>query len=84
MSDQKSVIRFLTNGDKTFDVGENLGESSDVACVVNLFGINDFTLPMPALVTNVKALLGGPATERPELARSASPINCLQAISLPC
>jgi acetyl esterase/lipase len=64
-----------TSGDKTFDVGENLGESSDVACVVNLFGINDFTLPMPALVTNVKALLGGPATERPELARSASPIN---------
>jgi acetyl esterase/lipase len=58
-----------TNGDKTFDVGENLGESSDVACVVNLFGISDFTLPMPAIATNVQALLGGPA---PELARSAS------------
>ena len=65
-----------TNGDKTFDVGENLGESSDVACVVNLFGINDFNLPMPAIATNVQALLGGPA---PELARSASPINYVHA-----
>ena len=65
-----------TNGDKTFDVGENLGESSDVACVVNLFGISDFTLPMPAIATNVQALLGGPA---PELARSASPINYVHA-----
>jgi acetyl esterase/lipase len=65
----------VTNGDKTFDVGENLNESSDVTCVVDLFGIADFTQPMPALATNVKALLGGPAQERPELARSASPIN---------
>jgi hypothetical protein len=32
-----------TNGDKTFDVGENLNESSDVTCVVDLFGIADFT-----------------------------------------
>jgi acetyl esterase/lipase len=72
-----------TSGDKTFDVGENLGESSDVACVVNLFGINDFTLPMPALATNVKALLGGLAPERPELARSASPVNYVHASEPP-
>ena len=64
-----------TSGDKTFDVGENLG----VACVVNLFGVSDFTLPMPAVATNVAALLGGPAPERPELARSASPINYVHA-----
>ena len=68
-----------TSGDKTFDVGENLGVSSDVACVVNLFGIADFTLPMPALATNVTELLGGPAPERPELVRSASPINYVHA-----
>jgi len=48
---------------------------ANVACVVNLFGVSDFTLPMPAVETNVAALLGGPAPERPELARSASPIN---------
>ena len=30
---KKIVIRFLTNGDKTFDVGKNLNESSDVTCV---------------------------------------------------
>ena len=65
----------VTNGDKTFDVGQNLNESSDVTCVVDLFGIADFTQPMPAIATNVKALLGGSAQERPELARSASPIN---------
>lgn len=51
-----------------------------MACVVNLFGIADFTLPMLALATNpLTALLGGPAPERPELARSASPINYVHA-----
>ena len=50
-----------------------------MACVVNLFGVSDFTLPMPAVATNVAALLGGPAPERPELARSASPINYVHA-----
>jgi acetyl esterase/lipase len=68
-----------TNGDKTFDVGENLNASSDVACVVDLFGVSDFTLPMPALVTNLKALFGGSPSERPELARSASPVHYVHA-----
>ena len=68
-----------TNGDKTFDVGENLNVSSDVTCVVDLFGIADFTLPMPAITTNVKALLGGSPSERSEVARSASPINYVHA-----
>jgi len=33
-----------TSGSKTFDVGENLDTSSDVTCVVNLFGVADFTI----------------------------------------
>ena len=72
-----------TNGDKTFDVGENLNVSSDVTCVVDLFGISDFTLPMPALVTNLKALFGGSPSEHPELARSASPVNYVHASQPP-
>jgi acetyl esterase/lipase len=72
-----------TNRDKTFDVGENLNVSSDVTCVVDLFGISDFTLPMPALVTNLKALFGGSPSEHPELARSASPVNYVHASQPP-
>jgi acetyl esterase/lipase len=73
----------VTSGDKAFDVGENLNVSSEVACVVDLFGISDFTLPMPALVTNVKALFGGSAQDRSELARSASPVNYVHASEPP-
>jgi acetyl esterase/lipase len=59
-----------TGGSKSFDVGENLDFSSDVTCVVDLFGVADFTL----LDGNV-SFLGGSAKEHLELARSASPIN---------
>ena len=68
-----------TSGDKTFDVGENLNVSSEVTCAVDLFGVSDFTLPMPALVTNLRALFGGAPSERPELARSASPVHYVHA-----
>jgi acetyl esterase/lipase len=33
----------VTQGVKMFDVGEHLDQSSDVACVVNLYGPSDFT-----------------------------------------
>ena len=33
-----------TSGSKTFDVGENLDSSSDVTCVVDLFGVADITI----------------------------------------
>jgi acetyl esterase/lipase len=77
----------VTSGDKAFDVGENLNVSSDVACVVDLFGVGDFTLAAnetsPALVNGAKALFGGPAQDRPELARSASPIKYVHASEPP-
>jgi acetyl esterase/lipase len=76
-----------TSGDKTFDVGENLNFSSDVACVVDLFGVADFTLAAnetsPALVNGAKALLGGAAQDRSDLARSASPVNYVHASEPP-
>src|SRR5258707_11866191 len=32
-----------TSGKHVYDVGENLNYSSDVTCVVNMFGVNDMT-----------------------------------------
>lgn len=39
------LVQFLgvTQGVKEFEVGENLGQSSDVACVVNFYGPSDLT-----------------------------------------
>src|SRR6202162_3405965 len=64
-----------TSGSKTFDVGENLDSSSDVTCVVNLFGVvADFTI-----FNGNTSFLGGSPKEHPDLARSASPIGYLHA-----
>ena len=64
-----------TGKDKQFDAGENLDVSSEVSCVVDLFGVADFSLPMPAVAANLKALFGGSPEEKPEAVRSASPIH---------
>jgi len=64
-----------TSGSKTFDVGENLDSSSDVTCVVNLFGVvADFTI-----FDGNTSFLGGSPKDHPDLARSASPISYLHA-----
>jgi acetyl esterase/lipase len=58
-------------GKKVFDVGENLNYTSDVNCVVNLFGVSDVTrLPSAAV-----KLFGDADKKNPELARAASPIS---------
>ena len=44
-----------TSGQSKFDVGENLNVTSDVNCVIDLFGVSDFT-PLP----NVAGVLLGP------------------------
>ena len=70
------VMLGTTSGSKTFDVGENLDSSSDVTCVVDLFGavadITTFDGPnFP--------FLGGLLKDHMDLARSASPINYVHA-----
>jgi acetyl esterase/lipase len=60
-----------TSGTRTFDVGDNLNYTSDVACAVNLFGASDLTREPSAAVT----LIGPTAKDNPELVRSASPIT---------
>ncbi|HEY0791548.1 MAG TPA: alpha/beta hydrolase [Chthoniobacterales bacterium] len=64
----------VTSGSRTFDVGENLLASSEVTCVVNLFGVADFTI-----IDGEVSLLGGSPKEHMDLARSASPIQYVHA-----
>jgi acetyl esterase/lipase len=67
---QLVAVLGTTSGNKTFDVGENLDLSSDVTCVVDLFGPADFTV-----FEGKFSFLGGSPKDHPELARSASPIS---------
>jgi acetyl esterase/lipase len=64
------AILGTTSGSKTFDVGENLDSSSDVTCVVDLFGPTDFMV-----IDDKFSFLGGAPKDHLDLARSASPIN---------
>ncbi|EDY18444.1 Alpha/beta hydrolase fold-3 domain protein [Chthoniobacter flavus Ellin428] len=79
----------VTNGDKELEgtVGGNLDQSSDVQGIISLFGASNFmtileqstdhgrSVRIPAL----QLLLGGLPTEKPELARLASPVNHIDA-----
>jgi acetyl esterase/lipase len=60
-----------TSGKKVFDVGENLDQTSDVTCVVDLFGPTDVTR-LPGLAAK---LLGPDNKDNEELKRNASPIS---------
>ena len=60
-----------TSGTRTFDVGENLDYTSDVTCVVNLFGVSDVTREPSVAAT----LLGPMGKNNDELVRAASPIT---------
>lgn len=80
-----------TTGDvRDFDVGENLGQSSEVKCVIDWFGPTDFlhygdppwvALDYPKSV--VARLLGGTVSENPEKARRASPLYFVQKAAAP-
>jgi len=75
----------VTNGDKVLEgtVGANLDQSSDVQGIISLFGASDLrtilaqstehglTMRAPAL----QLLLGGLPSEKPELAKLASPVE---------
>jgi acetyl esterase/lipase len=58
-----------TSGKRLFDVGENLDQTSDVTCAVDLFGLTDLTR-LPSLAER----LVGPENSQ-ELRRNASPIS---------
>ena len=60
-----------TSGKKLFDVGDNLDQTSDVTCVINLFGPVDVTR-LPSMAGK---LLGPDNKDNQELRRNASPIT---------
>jgi acetyl esterase/lipase len=60
-----------TSGKRLFDVGENLDQTSDVNCAVDLFGPTDLTR-LPSLAAR---LLGPENKNSQELTRNASPIS---------
>jgi acetyl esterase/lipase len=74
----------VTNGHKTLEgqIGDHLTQSSDVQCIVSLYGASNLQtilaqstesglkMRVPAL----ELLLGGHPTEKPELAKLASPV----------
>ncbi len=75
----------VTGQMRDFDVGENLDQSSAVQCVVDWFGPADFPAYDPALPTAmvqrenpesaIAMLLGGPVSQKLELAKRASPVT---------
>jgi acetyl esterase/lipase len=79
----------VTNGNKELEgnVGGNLEQSSNVQGIISLFGASNFmtilgqstehglSVRVPAL----QLLLGGQPTEKPELARLASPVEHIDA-----
>ena len=78
-------------GEKRFDVGENLDQSSAVRCVIDSFGPSDLLHwgdpPLPAFLDTpdsaVARLLGGRVRDHVELARLASPVNFVDSRSAP-
>jgi len=61
------------------DLGPNTSVSSRVACVVNYFGPENFITMAEKqnehAATAVAGLLGGPAKEKPDVAKAASPVT---------
>ena len=80
-----TALLAVTGQMRDFDVGENLDQSSAVQCAVDLFGPSDFpaydpSLPEPMVqrenANSVLAqLLGGPVSQKLELAKRASPVT---------
>jgi len=75
----------VTGQVKDFDVGANLDQSSAVQCVIDWFGPADFPAYDPGLPTEMvqrenpnsvlSQLLGGPVSQKKELATRASPVT---------
>ena len=80
-----------TAGDRRFDVGENLDQSSAVRCVIDSFGPSDFlhwgdpSLTAAYNTSNnaLARLLGGRLADHVELARLASPVTFVNKDAAP-
>ncbi|HEY3898085.1 MAG TPA: alpha/beta hydrolase [Chthoniobacter sp.] len=78
-----------TNGNKELegDIGGNLDQSSDVQGIISLFGASDFMTILSQSTPHglqvrapaLQLLLGGQPTEKPELAKLASPVDHIDA-----
>ena len=83
----------VTGKTKKFDVGENLDQTSEIHAVCNFFGPTEFLTGLDgfdpntdltkALVGMYTSLLGGPMSEKTELAKEASPITYADANAAP-
>ncbi len=83
----------VTGKTKKFDVGDNLDQSSEVQAVCNFFGPTDVLTGLDgldpntdltkALVGMYTSLLGGPVSEKTELAKEASSTTYADANSAP-
>ena len=79
-----AALMGVTNGLKELEgsVGEHLDQSSDMQCIVSLFGASNLQTILPQStefglkmrVPALQLLLGGQPTEKPELAKLASPV----------
>lgn len=73
----------VTSGEASAEgsIGDNLGRSSKVQCVVDMFGPSDLThFGLPGILTT---LLGGTVAEKGDVARDASPISHVDASDPP-
>ena len=80
----------VTNGDKIFNVGDNLEYSSEIAAAVDLYGVSDLTqiaATFPDDVQNLFNSAGSLASlfvlANPQAAQKANPINYITKNSAP-
>ncbi|MFN0080294.1 MAG: alpha/beta fold hydrolase [Prosthecobacter sp.] len=83
----------VTNGNKVLEgtIGEHLSQSSEVQCIVSLFGASNLQTILPQStefglkmrVPALQLLLGGQPTEKPDLAKLASPVAHLDKDDTP-
>jgi acetyl esterase/lipase len=80
-----AAVLATSEGTNIFDVGENLGYSSSVTCIVDMFGPTDsIALANTPLGQDVlPQLFGGPVEEHLDLARSANPITYIHRTEPP-
>ena len=78
-----SALLGTTNGDLPFHVGDNLNVSDAVQAVCDMSGPIDFNAPAPDLTSMLKMLLGGPLSEKADLAKQASPIDRITSSAPP-
>ena len=78
------MLGTIDKADGFDDVGEHREQSSKVQAVVSFFGPTDLLAPYPdATQPILKNFLGGPAEEKRDLARRASPVTYVNAGDAP-